>query len=703
MNGTLVILICVGAIKGITPTSIDRIKDRPTQQYKPHTVGEVWTMETNFGGFGDPMASTTGNPSYDWPGGSHYYYLWEGGLWIGVRVDGEAYVTTSGYLEYEWMPSDPAETGWGDGWGYIGPDVSMYDINSVYDDWGDWNESRAIGLRVYQRALQWSIYPYSYFIAYEYKITYDKSKSALPSPPDVLEDVYVAFRFDADVCSYDPTDCHIDDYVCYDGWTNGEWKDLEHHPSPTDEYTILADTTLPMPDGIPDQYGIFGDDPYERTLNGDTLIIPRNMSYIYDADHPATSENDEGEGGGCPGYIFGRIIYAPPSPADSFWIDKEGRECRLIRPWSHQWWNWNNDPGDDENKLEYMTATHPMSLGHRFLPHPEDVGAGPFDYRFLLTGGPYDIPNGDTIYIVYVAGVGYGLNGGYDEVFGKGWVPGARQIADYALAAYYMGSVNSDPVHPSAPNEDFHWVIPVPPPVPELHYSVRGGAVHLVWSNIAEITPDPVDGMYDFAGYRVYRSAWKVGNWELLADFDTAYAREHGGYPHSYVDTTALMGIPYYYAVTAYDLGRPADSISGRPEIPSLESGKTNYMKDEKGAEIAVIIEASPASLEDVETLVENIKVIPNPYYGSASWEPEYKNKIMFTNLPTNCIIKIYTLSGDLVQEIVHRGPTGSAWWNLRSKYDIEVASGVYIYKVEIFDENGEYVTSKVGKIVILR
>jgi len=698
-------------------------------EFKPHTIGKVWTVESNIGIFGDPNSNRTGNPSFDWPGGYGYYYLWEGTFWIGARVGDNVYVSQAGYGEYELSPSDdPADNC---GWLKIGPGKSQWDIVSVFTDYGSYfNNPHPLGIKVIQKAYQWSIDKFNQFIAYEFYVTYDRSKG-MSGLPTTLTDVLVSIKFDADVCSYDATDPHIDDMVCFDGYTWGEWKDLKNHPLPIDTLTVLADTTLDKPDGIPDNWQIYGDDPDEHPFSrpdtayisdiayglldkciqvlcisvNDTLYklpclaVPRNMSYIYDDDNPTTPEDDTGEDGGCPGYIFGRLIYAPPAKYDLYGVDKNGDSTRVPLVYTHSWWNWHNDPGTDENRYDYMAGTHSMNFGYRFMPIPYDVGAATFDYRFLQTYGPFHITSGETLKIVFAAGVGYGLNGGYDTEFGEGYVRGARQVADYAMTAYYMGSTNSDPSHPSAPDEDVHWLIPLPPATPELHYSVLGNQVKLVWSDVAEYTRDPIDDTLDFAGYRVYRAAWKASGWELLADFDSAYAAAHGGYPHEYVDSTALPGIPYYYAVTAYDCGRPADTILGTPAIPSLETGKTNYLK-KNGAPYPVII------VSNVNSTLDNVKVVPNPYYGSASWEPqytEYMNKIAFTNLPANCRITIYTISGDMVYETEFRSATGTFFWNLRSRADIEVASGLYLYKVEQYDENNELVDWKIGKFLVVR
>jgi len=86
-------------------------------------------------------------------------------------------------------------------------------------------------------------------------------------------------------------------------------------------------------------------------------------------------------------------------------------------------------------------------------------------------------------------------------------------------------------------------------------------------------------------------------------------------------------------------------------------------------------------------------------------------------NLPEKCTIKIYTLAGDLVDEIEHSGTstvdvinpskathTGIAQsgiepWDLLSKHDQIIASGVYLYSVE------DHATGnvKVDKLVLIK
>jgi hypothetical protein len=693
-----------------------------SQDYKAHNIGDIWSMQSNFGNYGDADAETKGTPSYTWPGGTPNFYLWEGRLWIGTKIGGEMYVSHADYGNYELWPVD--EPDWSNGWGFIGKGgTSMWDITTKFVDFYDGaNGGRGLGLTIIQKDLAWSVPRFDDFFGYEINVIYNKDNALISSPPDVLRNVFVSICFDADVAGSDPTNRNLDDLVSYDGWTNGEWEaaGLEHGGH-YDNLTIIDDqVAIEEPDSVLDYYTIWGDNPDECCLsrpdtiirNGEPLavqLIPRNMSYIYDGDNPAEAGDDEGEYGMCPGYIFGRFIYTPKSPSDSVWTDEEGRECRIIRPYSHQWWNWSSDPGTDKHKYEYMDATHTASMGWRFLPHPFDVGAPVFDYRFLLSHGPFEIADGDTLKFVFIGGLGQKLSGGVDEFWGRGALPGARQVSDMALRAYYMGSRNSDPIHPSAPDEDVHWLIPVPPESPNLIYSSGEGTVLLAWDDIAERTPDPMDGEVDFAGYRIYRSDFKVGNWAKTGEYrryeeygDTLYPVFGDTIPHKFVDSTAVKGVPYYYAVTSYDYGRPAqiDSATGDtliPPIQPLESGKTNYKKGALGDEIPVFL------MTGMQNKLDKVVVVPNPYVGSQNWERQYEDKIAFMNLPGSCRIKIFSLTGDLIKEIEHTSGKGDEYWDLLSRNNQSVVSGLYIYKIELCDGEGNVEETKVGKFLIIR
>jgi hypothetical protein len=98
--------------------------------------------------------------------------------------------------------------------------------------------------------------------------------------------------------------------------------------------------------------------------------------------------------------------------------------------------------------------------------------------------------------------------------------------------------------------------------------------------------------------------------------------------------------------------------------------------------------------------------VVPNPYVGSASFEPERyaisgrgERRIEFRGLPRDCTVRIYTVLGDLVQTIRQDGSDdGFVAWDLRTKDNLDVAPGLYIYQVDA----GRRGTS-IGKFAILK
>ncbi|MFC1529487.1 hypothetical protein ACFL6R_02105 [Gemmatimonadota bacterium] len=113
------------------------------------------------------------------------------------------------------------------------------------------------------------------------------------------------------------------------------------------------------------------------------------------------------------------------------------------------------------------------------------------------------------------------------------------------------------------------------------------------------------------------------------------------------------------------------------------------------------------------ENAVEAVTVVPNPYYVFAAWDQsEYERKIQFRNVPADATIRIYTLAGELVAILDHRGDAtaaagnrgyysnriGTVDWNLWSYEFMEVSYGLYLYIVETDDGR-----QKVGKFAIVR
>jgi hypothetical protein len=67
--------------------------------------------------------------------------------------------------------------------------------------------------------------------------------------------------------------------------------------------------------------------------------------------------------------------------------------------------------------------------------------------------------------------------------------------------------------------------------------------------------------------------------------------------------------------------------------------------------------------------------------------------------VPRNSTIRIFNVRGELVQLLRHDGSTdGMVPWNLRTKDNLDVAPGLYVFHVE-----GGEVGSAVGKFAILK
>lgn len=101
---------------------------------------------------------------------------------------------------------------------------------------------------------------------------------------------------------------------------------------------------------------------------------------------------------------------------------------------------------------------------------------------------------------------------------------------------------------------------------------------------------------------------------------------------------------------------------------------------------------------------LKKIKVVPNPYIARNIWElTNDRNKLQFTNLPSKCTVKIYTLAGNLVKVLEHDDNNGidggTCWWDpMLTMNQQQLASGVYLYYV---DAPG--IGTHVGKFAVVR
>ncbi len=118
----------------------------------------------------------------------------------------------------------------------------------------------------------------------------------------------------------------------------------------------------------------------------------------------------------------------------------------------------------------------------------------------------------------------------------------------------------------------------------------------------------------------------------------------------------------------------------------------------------------------DIVKNMNKIKVVPNPYILVSAYElkdPTIRRgrgarEIHFINLPPEATIRIYTITGELV-DVLHHVPGDPEYvspsvqkWNLLNKDSQEIAYGVYIYHVEAMLD-GQVVGKYIGKFAVIK
>src|SRR2546426_74903 len=104
------------------------------------------------------------------------------------------------------------------------------------------------------------------------------------------------------------------------------------------------------------------------------------------------------------------------------------------------------------------------------------------------------------------------------------------------------------------------------------------------------------------------------------------------------------------------------------------------------GLQVTFNVTAPTQLVAEPADVLARVHTVPDPYYVANSLEITANSKVLkFVNLLAQCIIRIYSVSGILVNVIIHDDPGlgGEATWNLRNRNNQFVASGVYFYHIE--------------------
>lgn len=676
-------------------------------------VNNFWMKIWNQQMIGDSTSDTNG----EWPGGSGVHYVYAGYTWFGTLISGNIYVIgemgIGGTKDPEWhelalteselLMSD--KSNWSSKPSHVKTTGDL-DSYAICDD-SHATEEGEIPCTLEYHGICWSAPGHDDWIVLECWLTNRNSSR--------LEDCYISLAHDLDIGgSLD----YIDDLVGYEG------NDVyDNYTNPTE----VGKEWKEGGDGIPDEYDAVNftstsaTKPLDKELNG----FPRMMAYMYD---------EGGEARDTPGYCGVRVMG---------WMDGTSQTTRndtLIEISSQHSWDIQNDPDNDAYKYGYMIDVGTF----------EEINTA-YDWRIDPAFGPFSMDPDQILHWWTGVIMGPDLNGLrtnsdalYADFLGPDGLPGT--FDDWVVVA-----------PPTSPR-----LVAVRG---DNLVTIRWNPRYKPGKN-TETDPDPRSGVRDFDGYIVWRSdvgfdsgwepilwvdklsekgsenpdadkrffawGWRVKSYpekdkrlneriptgdqpnepKLLDAPAVAFEKIGGSFPtdtrlggsvrlrkqsgyYEFVDGVDASGVVtgdlangtrYYYAVVGYDFGNFANPGGDRPTA---------------GGRNVNALQVIPLPL--ARNLMDDIRVVPNPYKGSADWEEWTGSgvrlgKIYFMNLPSQCTVRIYTIAGDLVRTLEHNDVTfGAMPWDLTGEAGVQVASGIYVYHVDAPDY-GE----KIGKFAIL-
>ena len=112
--------------------------------------------------------------------------------------------------------------------------------------------------------------------------------------------------------------------------------------------------------------------------------------------------------------------------------------------------------------------------------------------------------------------------------------------------------------------------------------------------------------------------------------------------------------------------------------------------------------------VQDIKSTMDSIKVVPNPYVMTNSMETAISNpflnqrrRILFTHIPAQSAIKIFSSSGIFVDEIVvdNSASNGTVQWDMLTHEGLEIAAGIYVFHVKA-EKTGD---EKIGKFAVIK
>lgn len=202
------------------------------------------------------------------------------------------------------------------------------------------------------------------------------------------------------------------------------------------------------------------------------------------------------------------------------------------------------------------------------------------------------------------------------------------------------------------------------------------GGHHFVY-----VTKQPYDGCATLRGQfsgssSGFVNALKNVTWCAVTTTNTPFKSYADGLIPSDVTIKLRVDAPYANAEGV------ESEIGENPTYEFSISGKQSTELDEAG----------------IESQLDMINVVPNPYYGYSDYEGRATDNIVkITNLPAKCIVTIYSLDGKFIRRYnrdeTGQSPVGTGIsqtqiipqidWDLKNSKNIPVAGGVYLIHID--------------------
>ncbi len=288
-----------------------------------------------------------------------------------------------------------------------------------------------------------------------------------------------------------------------------------------------------------------------------------------------------------------------------------------------------------------------------------------------------DVTNSDTVLVDQTLQEGdpglYEVGDGLRIVVRNGdRVPRAMAQTGFAVAndtnlhiSTFYGPMGDAAGYPLGSDKHFR-------PTYEIRFTAGGSTGYWWWDDVTPVTiPFEVWNMAD--NVQVNAEIGDLG-------MDGVWNAEDGDFivivNIPYDDNPHPEGFPYSQSWLFRFDAASADYAEG--DIFTIEGAPVNGIND------VYTFRVDGVDDDAATTALSNIRVVPDPYIVHAKWEnSRYERKIQFIHLPDQCTVRIYTISGDLVNTIEHIDGTGTADWNLLSEDGLGIAPGIYLYHVE--------------------